>query len=161
MDLPGVIEFSGPNLDMPEVETAFSEALNLAVNELVAMKEKEGGHIGKDISSRLQVMRKLVDEIEPLAADIPEQQKNKLLQKLENAGLGVDCDDERILREVVIYCDKADVTEEITRLRSHFVQFDGYLKNSSGPVGRSLDFLIQELFRETTTLGNKASYNFV
>ncbi len=158
MDVPGVIEFSGPNLKVPEVEIAFSEALDIAVNELVAMKEKEGEHICKDIASRLQVLRKLVDEIEPLAADIPEQQKTKLLQKLEHAGLGIiDSDDERILREVVIYCDKADVTEEITRLRSHFVQFEGYLKNTTGPVGRSLDFLIQELFRETTTLGNKAA----
>ncbi|MBN2640493.1 MAG: YicC family protein [Victivallales bacterium] len=157
MQIPGVIELSTPDLDLPGIQDTFMEAVTMAMRELISMKENEGAHIREDISARIEILKSLVDEIEPLAQEIPEKQKIKLLQRLENSGLGVDCDDERILREIVIYSDKADVSEEITRLKSHFKQFDGYLNNGSEPAGRSLDFLIQEFNRETTTLGNKAA----
>ena len=81
--------------------------------------------------------------------------KRRLLEKLSAENLPVAADDDRLLKEVLFYADKSDVTEEITRLHSHFAQFRGFLENP-GPVGRSLDFLMQELFREITTLGNKA-----
>ena len=81
--------------------------------------------------------------------------KQKLIEKITAENLPVDTNDERLLKEVLLYADKADITEEITRLESHFRQFDGFLA-ASEPVGRSLDFLLQEMFREITTLGNKA-----
>ncbi len=155
--LPGVIEVGGIDYTMPDVEEAFSRAVGFALDDLVAMKSREGQNIRADIELRLSLLRDAVDRIEPLAAGIPAAQRDKLLQRLQNAGLPLDMDDERILREIVIYCDRADVTEEITRLHSHFSQFEEYLRQKDETVGRSLDFLIQEINREITTLGNKAA----
>jgi len=155
--LPGVIEIGGIDYTMPDVASAFSRTVDMALNELVRMKTMEGDNISVDIKLRLGLLRETLEQIEPLAAGIPAAQRDKLLQRLENAGLPLDVNDERILREVVIYCDRADVTEEITRLRSHFLQFESYLNNKDEAIGRSLDFLIQEINREITTLGNKAA----
>ena len=155
--LPGVVEVGGPDFAMPEVEAAFSRAVNIALDALVAMQTREGDHIRADIEQRLQFLRDAVNQITPLAAGIPALQRDKLRQRLEAAGLPLEMNDERILREIVIYCDRADVTEEITRLHSHFAQFEAYLQQQNDAVGRSLDFLIQEINREITTLGNKAA----
>lgn len=155
--LPGVINVGGPDYTMPDVENAFSHAITLALDSLLEMKTNEGTNMAADIRQRLEILRNTVNEIEPLAAGISGIQRDKLLQRLESAGLPLDMNDERILREVVIYSDRADVTEEITRLHSHFSQFYSYLANKSEAVGRSLDFLIQEINREVTTLGNKAA----
>ena len=81
--------------------------------------------------------------------------RKRLEEKLQTAGLPVDLNDERLLKEILFYADKADVTEEITRLNSHIRQFRNFLEEDK-PVGRSMDFLLQEFFREITTLGNKA-----
>ena len=88
-------------------------------------------------------MEALVNEIHPLAAALPELQKQRLYKRLKEFDLPVDCNDERILREAVIYGDKLDVTEEITRLHSHFANF----RKLAG----------EEIFRECNTLGNKAA----
>ena len=119
------------------------------------MRDREGVILAEDLSSRREILEKLLAAIKPLAAAIPGQLKTKLMEKIVEEGLPVDVNDERLLKEVLFYADKADVTEEITRLESHFRQFDAFLK-AEEPVGRSLDFLLQEMFREITTLGNKA-----
>lgn len=154
--IPGMVEAGIPDFSTDSCRDAITNATGKALAELIAMKEGEGDNIRRDVEERLDMLRQTVDAIEPLAALIPGQQRDKLLQRLQAAGLGMDSDDERILREIVIYCDRADVTEEIIRLRSHFEQFTRYLANGSEPAGRSLDFLIQEMYREITTLGNKA-----
>ena len=77
------------------------------------------------------------------------------MDKLAASDLPVDVQDERFLKELLYYADKSDVTEELTRLSSHFVQFRNFLNGAAGG-GRSMDFLVQEMFREITTLGNKA-----
>ena len=87
--------------------------------------------------------------------DYPDRVKAKLLERLAKENLPVEVTDEQLLKEVLYYTDRADVTEEITRLRSHFSQFETFL-NTETPVGRQMDFLMQEMFREITTLGNKA-----
>ena len=93
--------------------------------------------------------------MEPEAALLPAQAKERLLKKLAEAGLSVDINDERVLREVVIFADKLDVNEEITRLKSHFAHFRSFLANEKEALGRNMDFLTQEIFREINTLGNK------
>ena len=82
--------------------------------------------------------------------------RDRLLDVLKDSGLNVDLNDERMLKEVVFFADKADVTEELTRLASHCTQFREFMRSEEA-VGRSLDFLMQEMFREITTYGNKAS----
>lgn len=155
--LPGVVENIVPDLDRPEIVEALTTAAVKAIEALQTMKNEEGNNLKADIAARLQTLRTTVDRVEPLVSAIPQMQKERLLQRLTESGLNIDLNDERVMRELVIFSDKSDVTEELTRLRSHFDQFDVYMRNGTNePVGRSLDFLVQEIFRELTTLGNKA-----
>ena len=156
MALPGAIETKAPDFDEELLKDVLSEAVVNALENVVVMRQDEGQFIKQDLTERIKVLEAAVAEAEKFADEIPLLQREKLLKKLEDAGLPVDLDDERIVRELVIYADKADVSEEITRLRSHFEQFGNYLNEKTQPVGRSMDFLIQEMNREITTLGNKA-----
>ena len=153
--LPGVIESVPLDAENPELNHAVKNAVLKALDAFIAMRDREGVILAEDLSSRREILEKLLAAIKPLAAAIPGQLKTKLMEKIVEEGLPVDVNDERLLKEVLFYADKADVTEEITRLESHFRQFDAFLK-AEEPVGRSLDFLLQEMFREITTLGNKA-----
>ena len=125
------------------------------------MRETEGAALRNELAGRLAGLRELLAAIEPDTAGLAEAAKTKLLAKLEAEKLPVDTNDERLLKEVLFYADKSDVTEEIARLKSHFEQFDRFLAASDEPAGRSMDFLIQEMFREITTLGNKAGTSAV
>jgi uncharacterized protein (TIGR00255 family) len=89
--------------------------------------------------------------------EVPEMLRQKLFERLEKEGLAVDVNDERMLKELIFYVDRSDVSEELTRLRSHFAQLEKFLSKSGKAVGRSMDFLLQEIFREVTTFGNKAA----
>ena len=120
------------------------------------MRNAEGEALRQDLAGRMDFLRNKLNAIRPFAAGITERIKQRLLEKLEAENLAADPHDERLLRELLFYADRADVTEEITRLESHFGQFASFLNNDHEPVGRSLDFLVQEMFREITTLGNKA-----
>ncbi|MCP3965436.1 MAG: YicC family protein [Lentisphaerae bacterium] len=155
LGLPGVIESVAPDVESEEVMTTFTEAVTKAVDALVEMRAAEGNSMAEDIRERLSGLVKIVDCIEPLTAEIPELMKQKLLDKMRDADLPVDPDDERVIKEVVVYSDRSDVSEEVTRLRSHFKQFDNFLASHGKPIGRSMDFLVQEIFREINTLGNK------
>ena len=156
MCLSGVVTESSIEPDSaPELREALTGATAAAVEALRAMRAAEGENLKRDFEERLGVLEELLNRIEPLTAGIPAAIRERLLEKLSAEKLPVDTNDERLLKEVLFYADKADVTEEITRLRSHFVQFRRFLEERA-PVGRSLDFLMQELFREITTLGNKA-----
>ncbi len=153
--LPGVLE--APRLDSadPELSAMLEQAVRAALENYQAMRTAEGAALKRDFEARLAELERLLAAIEPQVVQIPEMTKRRLLEKLSAENLPVAADDDRLLKEVLFYADKSDVTEEITRLHSHFAQFRGFLENP-GPVGRSLDFLMQELFREITTLGNKA-----
>ncbi len=155
LQLPGVL--GAP--ETPEPDSAFSagavRALEQALAAFELMRRREGEALKRDLQSRRDALYGLLRRIEPLTREQPEQQKRRLLDKLRSEQLPVAPDDERFLRELVYYLDKSDVSEELIRLESHFVQFDRFLVEEQRPVGRSLDFLIQELFREITTLGNK------
>jgi uncharacterized protein (TIGR00255 family) len=91
-----------------------------------------------------------------LAPAVPERLREAMMKRLEDAGLPVDLGDDRLIREIAIFADKCDVTEETTRLASHFAQFRS-LCDGDVPAGRSLDFLCQEIFREFNTIGSKAN----
>ena len=110
----------------------------------------------QELGGRLNGLRDLLAIIEPQTADLADAAKAKILARLADEKLPVDLNDERFLREVLYYADRSDVTEEVTRLKSHFGQFDRFLSETPESAGRSMDFLLQEMFREITTLGNKA-----
>ncbi len=155
--VPGVIETALPDIHQPEMEKAFSSAVNKSLDALLVMRHAEGRTLQQDLSARLNALQKIIDEIEPEVAGMPAIFKEKLRERLSAANLDLPADDERLVREMIIYADRADVTEEIIRLRSHFEQFEKFLSGSESSPGRSLDFLVQEIIREITTLGNKSS----
>jgi uncharacterized protein (TIGR00255 family) len=101
-------------------------------------------------------LEKTTDEITEHAPAVLDRHRENLHRRLTEAGLEVDLDDERIIKEIAVFADRCDITEEITRLRSHFEKFRDYL-GSDEPVGRPLDFLCQELNREFNTIGSKAN----
>jgi len=157
LNLPGVIDPQPLDLEQEETKSYFEQVIGDALDNLVTMRSEEGKALYTDLLNRVDSLDNLVAEIEPLAENIPEILKAKLLQKLKDADLEIDLEDDRVLRELIIYSDKTDVSEELTRLKSHFEQFKTIMAKDDEAIGRSLDFMTQELHREITTLGNKAS----
>lgn len=140
----------------PVYHKLLTEAVSASLKNLVDMRLHEGEKLKADLLRRIDFMENTVRTIQPLAANLPEIQKAKLLEKIKDLDIPVDEKDERLLKEAVIFADKLDVTEEITRLYCHFNHFRK-LADSENAVGRSLDFLVQEIFRECNTLGTKAA----
>jgi len=155
--LPGVLETSEPTLDARAFRPPIKRALVQALEGLLAMREKEGANLARDLVKRLRKLRGVVKRVASRAPDVLTYHRKRLIERLKNAKVDVpDMDDERLLREVVYYTDRTDITEELTRLRSHFVQLEECLSDNV-PVGRKLDFLAQEMFREINTIGSKAN----
>jgi len=137
----------------PAVETA----LNKALAGLVRMREREGAHLAQDLAQRVAVMRKAAALIQKDAPRVARRYRQQLIERIKTAGLQAPgAEDDRLLKEVVYFADRSDISEELTRLHSHFQQFDD-CRNAKEPVGRMLDFLAQEMNREVNTIGSKAN----
>lgn len=154
--LPGVITQDQVEANPQDAWPAIEEALAIALTQMVIMRESEGAHLRKDIESRLTTIETLLGQISEIAPTVPEHQRQVLRQRLEQAGLPLPLDDERLLKEIALFADRTDVSEELSRADSHLKQFRTYL-DSKEPMGRSLDFLVQEFFREFNTIGSKAN----
>lgn len=138
-----------------EISECLFNAVNEAVDNFVAMREKEGEALQNNIFEKLDAINILVDKIETRAPLVAKEYRQKLEEKLKEY-VGGDIDEARILTEVLIFADKACIDEEITRLHSHINQMSSIL-NETAPVGRKLDFLIQEMNREVNTIGSKSN----
>ena len=138
----------------PKVEQAVKEALD----NLVAMRETEGGNIYGDFIYRADLIAEKLSQIEARSPMVVEEYQAKLSDRLNNllADHNITVEPERLLQEVAIFADRASITEEIVRLKSHIKQFKNII-NSDQPVGRKLDFLIQEFNREANTIASKAN----
>ena len=154
LTLPGVFEDSAEEVSEDIKQTAI-QALTRALEALNQMRATEGNALKVELESRLQLLEDLRNSLLPEVAGIENQLKQRLLDKLATADLPVDTQDERFLKEILYYVDKSDVTEELTRLDSHFKQFRNFLSGAPGG-GRSMDFLIQEINREVNTIGSKS-----
>ncbi len=130
------------------------DAINDALEECLDMRRNEGGILQNDLQDRLSFFQKNIDKIEQSVPLIVKKKEETLKERLDNLLAGVDIDPVRLAQEVAILADKSDVSEEIVRLRSHMDQFRGFL-NLDEPVGRRLDFLVQEFLREVNTIGSK------
>jgi uncharacterized protein (TIGR00255 family) len=154
---PGVLESTAEAEDAQEFWPTVKKALDQALAGLNAMRGKEGAHLAADLRARLNILRKAAGEIGQQAPQVAERYRLQLHERIKGAGLeGLAPDDERLLKEVALFADRSDISEELTRLASHFKQFDDLLK-SPEPVGRTLDFLTQEMNREINTIGSKAN----
>ena len=120
-------------------------------------RTREGAHLKKDIEMRLKVVRDLLKGIQREAPRVPQQQRDAMRKRLADAGLPLPLDDERLVKEIAIFADKADISEEIARLSGHLEEFTRLLK-SGEPSGRAMDFLTQEMHREINTMGSKANH---
>ena len=138
----------------PKVEQALKEALD----NLVTMRETEGGNIYGDFIYRADLIAEKLTKIEERSPMVVEEYQAKLTDRLNNllADHNITVEPERLLQEVAIFADRASITEEIVRLKSHIKQFKNII-NSDQPVGRKLDFLIQEFNREANTIASKAN----
>ena len=136
-----------------EVKSAAQNALD----RFVEMRKTEGVKMYEDISSRLDYIEQTVEKIEKRSPETVKNYSDRLYAKIKETldGLGTDVDDQRILTEVAVFADKVAVDEETVRLKSHISQFRDLI-DSDEPVGRKLDFLVQELNREVNTIGSKA-----
>jgi len=132
------------------------KTLNEALRGFAAMRAKEGEALLVDFLGRLEKLHSAVETIALRAPLVTGTYKEQLLQRLRQSGLELNVSDERVLKEVALFADRCDVTEEITRLRSHFTQFKELLR-SPGEIGRKAEFLLQEIGREIHTIGSKAN----
>lgn len=131
------------------------QCLNMTLDSLIEMRKTEGENIKQDLLVRIERVQNLVDKIAENSKGIVEEYVSKLEKRVKEILKTDVVDENRIAQEAVIYADKTSIEEELTRLNSHIVQFKE-LVNSDGPVGKKLDFMIQEMNRETNTIGSKA-----
>lgn len=153
--VPGIVESNDEDVDADAIWPLVQEAVVKALEGLLQMRKREGRHLAKDLKSRIKTIQTSVKTIQKLAPSVPKRYREQLRARLEKTGLEIDLDDDRLLKELVIFSDRSDVTEELTRLSSHFQQFAETV-TADEPVGRKLDFLCQELNREINTIGSKA-----
>lgn len=160
LTLPGVIENanSGKESNLDSDWIIIESAISEAAENLSAMRLREGEAMKRDLSANIEEIRAYLEQIRALAPNVPKNYASKLTERI-NAILseqGVELDSKDIVREVAIFTDKCDISEEIVRLSCHLDQFDALLE-SNNAEGRKLDFLTQEMNRETNTIGSKAN----
>ena len=153
---PGILNTGTGEIDVEDAWQTIKPALDEALASLVMMRETEGSHLKQDLLTRLDALAAFVAKITVEAPARPIRQRELLTKRLRDAGLDLDPSDERVVRELALFADRCDVSEELTRLDSHFTKFREYL-DAAEPPGRALDFLCQELFREFNTIGSKAN----
>ncbi|MFL6514903.1 MAG: YicC/YloC family endoribonuclease [Chthoniobacterales bacterium] len=156
LQAPGVMRLPEETVAAEEVWPSLDRALKLALTDLIKMREREGKHLAKDLIHRLKNLRKNLKEIRGIHPEVVKRYRAALLDRIEKAGVPVTHDDDRLLKEISIFADRADISEELTRLESHLAQFAHHLRKNE-PVGRTLEFITQEIFRELNTLGAKAN----
>jgi uncharacterized protein (TIGR00255 family) len=154
---PGVLDSETVEMETEAAWPALKKALRAALDQFVKMRKTEGEALAADLRKRVLAIQKQVKTIGVLAPKVMEHHRGTLLERAAKASLEIDASDERLLKEIVFFADRSDISEELTRLRSHLDQFFGQLAKDE-PVGRTLDFLLQEMFRETNTIGNKANF---
>ena len=142
-----------PTLD--SIENMLIDKTNIALNQMVSMRGKEGESLAKDLRKRAYSLGETVHSVEKNTEGLAREWRDRLLQRLKESGLDINCDDDAVRKEFTVYAEKSDVSEEITRVRSHLEQFEEGLQTKQ-PIGRKLEFIVQELGREFNTLGSKS-----
>ena len=153
---PGVLK--NPTEEPPVAETlwpALLTALIQARERMTAMRKKEGAHLVADLLKRVKLLESAVKAIRARVPAVLRQRRDHLKARLEELGVPLPSNDPSLSRELAFMAERSDITEELTRLESHFTQCREALAGSE-PAGRTLDYLAQEMFREFNTLGNKA-----
>lgn len=151
-----VLAVTENDLDAEDMRDELLAVVERAVDAMETMRLREGRELNEDLRGRREILSRFIDDITRRAALVPAEYAEKLSQRLAQFQVKNMPDEARIAQEVVLMADRCDITEELVRFASHLVQFDAALE-SPEPVGRKLDFLLQELGREVNTIGSKAN----
>ena len=152
----GGIYTAESELDLAEIWSTMDGALNDSLDSLARMKEDEGRLLYDDFTARLGVVADCVASIKSRLPEVVNNYQERLSSRIRELTGGMECDESRLIQEVAIMAEKSDITEEIVRLESHMEQFRIML-GSDEPIGRKMDFLLQEMHREINTIGSKSS----
>jgi uncharacterized protein (TIGR00255 family) len=152
----GVVRVEAPALSTEVVGALVDDALGKALAAHSDSRNREGAHLRADLDARHGVLATLVGKLHQQAPDAIENYRKKLFQRISEISDSIQLDDERLAKEVVLYADRSDISEELTRLYGH-LEHMAQLFETDEPVGRKLDFLIQELLREINTVGSKSA----
>jgi uncharacterized protein (TIGR00255 family) len=153
---PGVLK--NPSEELPAAESlwpAVQAALGLALEKMCVMRRKEGSHLVADLLKRIRLLETSAKAVRSRIPTLTRQRRDHLRGRLEELGVKISADDQSVAKELALMAERSDISEELTRLESHFLQFREALSGTE-PAGRTLDYLAQEMFREVNTLGNKA-----
>ena len=153
---PDVISLQKDEQDLEELWKTAEVPLKMAIDALVAMREREGEKLKEDIVTRCNNISELVEKVELRAPLVVKEYKERLEQRLKELLNGAVIDENRVAMEIAIFADRSNIDEEIVRLKSHIAQMIENTKMEES-VGRKLDFILQELNRETNTIGSKAN----
>jgi uncharacterized protein (TIGR00255 family) len=156
LSLPGVARMREPELEAEALASAVLDVIGRACVAAVAMREREGESLSRELGMRLAKVAKLVERARECAGAAVEAVRERFQKRVAALALQVEFDPSRLEQEIVLAIDRMDVTEELVRLASHLDQFRETLE-ASGAVGRKLEFLLQEIGRETNTLGSKSA----
>ncbi|MDB4473902.1 YicC family protein [Opitutaceae bacterium] len=138
------------------VEVAILDATETALRSFVAMRAQEGEALLVDFMTRVNALKQHVAAVAERAPAVVADYREALFKRLQDANLELDLEDERVLREVSVFADRCDITEELTRLDSHLQQFEDHIRGD-GEIGRKGEFILQEIGREIHTIGSKAN----
>lgn len=156
LTLPEVMRMTQPAEDLEAVGALVDRAVAQALVAHRRMRRQEGKVLKKDLEERLRFLKDAAHQIRVEAPEVAKRYARALRERLNALELQWDAMDERLLKELTLFADRSDITEELTRLDSHFQQASRLLR-SKEPAGRTFDFLAQEMFREINTIGSKAN----
>ncbi len=155
--LPDLIKVEKQEEDLDRTWSVLQKAMEAAANATYAMRSVEGANLVRDMLARIKGIRSTTAEIESLSGQNVTLYQDRLKARISELLGATDVDEERIAVEVALWADKSDITEECVRLKSHLEQFESSLAED-GQVGKRLNFILQELNRETNTIGDKSAY---
>jgi uncharacterized protein (TIGR00255 family) len=142
--------------DEDRARTLLGEALAVALDQLEKMRQAEGEATLQDLQSRIDLLEEMLGRIEARSALVPREWQEKLKERLARLTGELEVDPQRLAQELALFADRCDISEELSRFRSHLQQFRALFQTAE-PVGRQMDFLVQELNRETNTMGSKSN----
>lgn len=154
--IPDVIRIEGAQEDEEKLLTLVDKALSDALDALVGMRMREGASLQESIKQYLGELAGIVKAIDAAKDDVPKESAEKLRQRISELLSGSDIDEARFNTEIAYIADRADISEELVRLKTHIAQFENAMK-AADAVGRKLDFMVQEMNRELNTIGSKSS----
>lgn len=156
LQLPDLLELEEPDVNWDSLQETVLKAVRTALDELEAMRRNEGYQLSQDILMKISLIERHVDRISEIAPAVVQDYRERLKERLGDLLDGTTITEERFVGEVALFADKCSIDEELVRLKSHIQQFRQSIEKES-PVGRKLDFLLQEMNREINTIGSKGN----